>query len=63
MSDYRGLTTNERLFVADLLEDWEVAVRARDRTKMMELLSRVDLASQAEWIADIVLADPSKYGF
>jgi hypothetical protein len=63
MSDYRGLTTNERLFVANLLEDWDVAVRDRDRTKMIELLSRVDLASQAEWITDIVLADPSKYGF
>jgi hypothetical protein len=30
---------------------------------MIELLSLVDLASQAERIADTVLANPSKYGF
>jgi hypothetical protein len=59
MPRYRGMTTNERLFAANLLEEWDVAARNRDRAKMRELLSRVDLASQAEWIADTVLADPS----
>jgi len=63
MPDYRGMTTNERLFVANLLEEYQVAARKRDRAKMIELLSRVDLASQAEWIADAVLANPSKYDF
>jgi hypothetical protein len=63
MPDYRGMTTNERLFAANLLGEWDVAARNRDRAKMIELLSRVDLASQAEWIADTVLADPSKYLF
>jgi hypothetical protein len=59
MVDYRGMTTNERLFAANLIEEWDEAARNRDRAKMIELLSRVDLASQAEWIADTVLADPS----
>jgi hypothetical protein len=63
MSDYRGMTTNERLFAANLLPEFNVAARKQDRAKMIELLSRVDLASQAEWIADTVLANPSKYGF
>jgi hypothetical protein len=43
MSDYRGMTTNERFFAADLFEEYERAVRKRDRTKMIELLSLVDL--------------------
>jgi hypothetical protein len=62
MVDYRGMTTNERLYAANLIEEWDEAARNRDRAKMIELLSRVDLASQAESIADTVLADPSKYG-
>jgi hypothetical protein len=63
MSDYRGMTTFERLCAANLFKEYEGAARKRDRAKMIELLSRVDLASQAEWIADTALADPSKYGF
>jgi hypothetical protein len=59
MVDYRGMTTNERLFAANLLEEWDEATRNRDRVKMIELLSRVELTSQAEWIADTLLADPS----
>jgi hypothetical protein len=57
------MTVNERLFEAGLLEQWDNAARARDRRTMIEILSRVDLESQAEWIADMVLANPPKYGF
>jgi hypothetical protein len=57
------MTVNERLSEAGLLEKWDIAARARDRRAMIEVLSQVDLGSQAEWIADMVLASPSKYGF
>jgi hypothetical protein len=57
------MTVNERLFEAGLLEQWDNAARARDRRTMIEILSRVDLESQAEWLADMVLANPPKYGF
>ena len=61
--DYGGMTTNERLFAAGLLSKWDDAVRKRERARMIELLSRVDLGQQAESIADTVLSNPSKYGF
>ena len=62
-SKYAGMTTNERFFEAGLLSDWDAAARSRHRERMIELLSRVDLGDQAEWIADTVLSNPEKYGF
>ena len=62
-ADFRGMTTNERLWATGLLDDFDAAARSRDRAQMIELLSRVDLGSQAEWIADTILANPERYGF
>lgn len=53
-----GVTTNERLWAAGLLDEFEKAARARDREGMIELLRRVDLGDQAAWIADTLLARP-----
>ena len=60
---YAGMTTNERLFEAGLLSEWNAATSSRDRERMIELLGKVDLGDQAEWIADTVLSNPEKYGF
>jgi hypothetical protein len=57
------MTTNERLFEAGLMSEWERAARSRNRERMIELLAKVDLGDQAEWIADTVLSKPGKYGF
>jgi hypothetical protein len=57
------MTTNERLFEAGLLSEWNAAASSRDRERMIELLGKVDLGDQAEWIADTVLSNPRKYGF
>ncbi len=40
---YRGMTTNERLYDAGLLDTWKRAVRDRDEKLMIELLTRVDV--------------------
>jgi hypothetical protein len=61
--DFRGMTTNERLSSAGLMPDWDIAARSRDRTRMIEILSKVDLTNQADQIADTVLANPKRYGF
>lgn len=58
-----GATTNERLWLAGLLDEFERAARARDRAHMIELLCRVELGGQAESIADAILAQPVRYGF
>jgi hypothetical protein len=52
------MTTNERLFVAGLLDTFDQAARSRDRVRMIEVLGKVDLADQADKIADSILADP-----
>jgi hypothetical protein len=62
-SRYAGMTTNERLFDAGLLSEWNVAACSRNRERMIELLGKVNLADQAESITDTVLANPQKYGF
>ena len=59
--DYRGMTTNERLWTAGLMEEWDAAMQSRDRERMIEILSKVGLASQAVSIADTVLANPWRY--
>jgi hypothetical protein len=41
-SPYAGITTNERLFEAGLLSEWNVAARSRNRDWMIELLGKVD---------------------
>lgn len=61
--DYSGMTVNERLFSAGIMADWDLAAKSRDRKCMIELLSSVGLADQAEQIADTILSNPKRYGF
>lgn len=60
--NYAGMTVNERLFVAGLLEEFDAAINARDREAAVELLRRVQL-DHGEWTVDAVIADPGKYGY
>ncbi len=49
------------MFEAGLLDQWDSAVRDRDRDCMLRVLAEVDLADQAEAITDTVLRDPARY--
>jgi len=61
---FAGMTVNERLVVAGLLQQWDKSVKARDRDAMIAILKRVDLPeTESARIADSVLANPTKYGF
>jgi hypothetical protein len=61
---YGGMTTNERLFAAGLLDQFDRAARSRNRQEMVLLLTQVEFAvSEAEKITDTILADPKMYGF
>jgi len=57
------MTGNERLGAAGLLDEWDTALRTRDRDRMIALLRSVE-ASEAGAIqtVDLVLKDPSLYG-
>lgn len=61
--NYAGMTVNERLFTAGILDEWDAAARWRKRERMIELLGRVELAEEAEQIVNAVLSNPHPYGF
>jgi len=59
---YSGMTINERLSAAGLVDAFDDAARRRDRDKMIELLRCVDVETP-EWSVDTILAHPERYGF
>ena len=63
MSKYGGMTTNERLAVAGLMDAFDDATRRGDRAAMIDILLRVEFTPEgAERTADQVLAEPTRYG-
>jgi hypothetical protein len=59
---YSGMTVNERLFAAGLLNEFDAAVRDGIRSEMIELLGRVELGDEAADIVDKIMAHPTRYG-
>jgi len=57
-----GMTVNERLFHVGLLDQWDAAVRQRDRDAMIELLQQAEVP-EPHLTVDTVLANPKMYGF
>jgi hypothetical protein len=55
-SRYTGMTVNERLFDAGLVDAFDTAVKAGNRAQMISILSKVDLADQAAAIAEAALS-------
>ena len=61
---YGGMTTNERLFVAGLLDQVDHAARLRDKERMIRILRQVEISeTNAGTIVEAVLAEPKRYGF
>jgi hypothetical protein len=62
MSRFAGMTGNERLFEAGVMDAWDTALRARDRDKMIEVLKIAEWSdAEAAETTDFILADPTKY--
>ena len=62
--EYAGMTVNERLASAGLLDSWDAAAKRRDRDEMIRVLESVELEpTEAARTVDLVLANPRKYGF
>ncbi|QIG92616.1 MULTISPECIES: hypothetical protein [unclassified Bradyrhizobium] len=62
-SPYAGMTLNERIVVSGRLAEWDKAVRAVDQSKMIEILTHLDLESQAESLVNQILSNPKFYGY
>lgn len=56
------MTVNERLFHLGVMNEWDAAVRRRDRDVMISLLEMAEV-SEPRFTVDTVLSDPAKYGF
>lgn len=62
--EYAGMTLNEGLFAAGLLDAFDRAAKRRDRHEMIRLLQAVEVEpDEAERSVELILADPRKYGF
>jgi len=64
MPDYAGMTVNERLAVAGLMQAFDEAVMARDRSGAIAVLRQVELSDeQAASTTDTIFANPSRYDY
>ena len=61
--NYAGMTVNERLYEAGVIEEWDKAATSKNRERMIELLGKVGLADQAEQIAEAALFASKRDGF
>jgi hypothetical protein len=60
MTDYRGMTVNERLVAAGLLDAFDAAGRNRNKSKMVAILLQVQMSpDQAEKTVSAILSDPT----
>jgi len=64
MSVYGGMTINERLFAAKLINDFDSAVIQKNKDKIILILKSVELsADDAEQCCNSILSNPTKYGY
>jgi len=62
--NFGGMTANERLFTAGLLDEFGAAIDVSDRQRAIELLEQVAMsADSATTTVDAVLANPTNYGY
>ena len=57
---YAGMTVNERLFTAHLIDAYDAATRAGDRTELIRILTEIEV-EDAAWCADTRLQNPERY--
>ena len=63
-NNFSGMTVNERLFNAKLLDIWDNAIQTKDKKKAIDILLKVELdEKQAGETVDAIFKNPSKYGF
>lgn len=59
---YAGLAMHERLEVAGLRAEFDAAANSRSPSDMVRMLAQVDI-QDAGWLADVIIANPRRYGY
>lgn len=63
-TDYSGMTLNERLYIAKLMDEFNSAIKRNDKENVIEILKKVDLDStEAAFIINTIYNNPKKYGY
>ena len=63
-ADYSGVSTNERLYAAGLLDRFDIAAKSQSRDTMIRILLQVKIpAEEAASIVNKILAAPGLYGY
>jgi hypothetical protein len=55
---YAGMTLDQRLEEARIMDEWKASVNSKNRFRLMDLLAKVELADQAAWISEAALYGP-----
>jgi hypothetical protein len=64
MTDFSGMTVNERLVLSGQMKAWDKAVATSDRGRMIGILVATAMTEpQAQETVAAVLADPARYGY
>jgi hypothetical protein len=62
--DFSGMTVNERLYAAGLMNEFDAALRAKDRARVISVLERVALSKEdAAFSADTILGNSRRHAF
>ncbi len=62
--NYAGMTVNERLYAAGLVDEFDAAVERGDKDEVVRLLQAVHLSARgAQETADALFANPARYGY
>ena len=62
--ELKGMTVNERLFVLGSMENFDSAVKSRNKEASISVLLEAKITpEQAEQTVSVILKNPKKYGY
>jgi len=64
MEKYSGMTVNERLFHAGLMDQFDTAIHAKNKEEAISILQQTELPIEAATeTVTVILKNPGKYGY
>lgn len=64
MSEFLGMTVNERLYSFGLMDQFDSAIQRRDEAKAISILMEAELNAQsAKETVEAIMKSPGEYGY